>query len=292
LRIKNGGRLILIWKSMPGRNYNNGSYKYGFNGKENDNEVVGTGSGTQDYGFRIYNPALGKFLSIDPLTSKFPELTPYQFASDNPIQNIDFDGLEGTPGNLQKNGTYSGAQDGVYIAPGPIIKLPTAVKIISSVEANVGFTQPPYKAGSNVSEFKTQSGQIFVRVFTKGTTSPQGQWIMKPEAIEGLSPSQIQSKFSLPNTPTDMVEVNPPPGTTIRAGPAGPAFNQPGGGIQYQLMQKIPTESFTNPIELIVPEIITPVLEPIIEPIVEPPVVEPVMVEPIIEPMPIEFIIP
>ncbi len=70
------------------------SYTYGFNGKENDPEANSTGSGTQDYGMRIYNPSLGRFLSVDPLTKKYPELTPYQFASDNPIEFIDRDGLE------------------------------------------------------------------------------------------------------------------------------------------------------------------------------------------------------
>jgi RHS repeat-associated protein len=78
---------------MPGRQFNNGNYRYGFNGKENDNEVKGTGN-QQDYGMRIYDPRIGKFLSVDPLTSKYPELTPYQFASNTPIQAIDLDGLE------------------------------------------------------------------------------------------------------------------------------------------------------------------------------------------------------
>jgi len=79
---------------MPGRSFNSNSYKYGFNGKENDNEVKGTGN-QQDYGMRIYDPRLGRFLSVDPITSSYPELTPYQFASNNPIEFIDFDGLEG-----------------------------------------------------------------------------------------------------------------------------------------------------------------------------------------------------
>jgi len=40
-------------------------YRYGFNGKENDNEVKGLGI-QQDYGMRIYDARLGKFLSVDP----------------------------------------------------------------------------------------------------------------------------------------------------------------------------------------------------------------------------------
>ena len=69
------------------------SYRYGFNGKENDDEVKGEGN-QQDYGMRIYDPRIGKFLSVDPITSNYPELTPYQFASNTPIQAIDLDGLE------------------------------------------------------------------------------------------------------------------------------------------------------------------------------------------------------
>ena len=80
---------------MPGRKYTalNSSYRYGFNGKENDNDVKGEGN-QQDYGMRIYDPRLGRFLSVDPITKKYPELTPYQFASNRPIDGIDLDGLE------------------------------------------------------------------------------------------------------------------------------------------------------------------------------------------------------
>jgi RHS repeat-associated protein len=88
---------------MPNRQFNSGDYRYGFNGKENDNETVGTGEGTQDFGARIYNPALGRFLSVDPLTKGYPMLTPYQYASNTPIQCIDLDGLEGLHFTLTYN---------------------------------------------------------------------------------------------------------------------------------------------------------------------------------------------
>ncbi len=69
-------------------------YRYGFNGKENDKEVTGTGQGTQDYGMRIYNPSLGRFLSVDPISKEYPWYSPYHFAGNRPIQAIDLDGLE------------------------------------------------------------------------------------------------------------------------------------------------------------------------------------------------------
>lgn len=42
----------------------------------------------------IYNPSIAKFLSVDPLAKSYPMLTPYQFASNRPIEGIDLDGLE------------------------------------------------------------------------------------------------------------------------------------------------------------------------------------------------------
>ena len=91
---------------MPGRKYTNGSqYRYGFNGKENDIEVKGEGN-EQDYGMRIYDPRLVRFLSVDKITKKYPELTPYQFASNTPIQAVDIDGKEA----FFIHGTASGPQ--------------------------------------------------------------------------------------------------------------------------------------------------------------------------------------
>ena len=47
-----------------------------------------------DYGFRIYNPSIGRFLSVDPLAKDYSYYSPYQFAGNSPIQAIDIDGLE------------------------------------------------------------------------------------------------------------------------------------------------------------------------------------------------------
>jgi len=69
-------------------------YRYGFNGKENDYEIKNSCGTSYDYGFRIYDSRLGKFLSVDPLTKEYPWYTPYQFAGNTPIQAIDIDGLE------------------------------------------------------------------------------------------------------------------------------------------------------------------------------------------------------
>lgn len=48
----------------------------------------------QDYGMRIYDPRLGKFLSVDPFAHSYPFYSPYQFAGNDVIRAIDLDGAE------------------------------------------------------------------------------------------------------------------------------------------------------------------------------------------------------
>jgi RHS repeat-associated protein len=79
----------------------NSAYRFGFNGKENDDEAYGDDN-QQDYGMRVYDPRLGRFLSVDPIAAEYPELTSYQFASNTPIQAIDLDGLEKFVISLQR----------------------------------------------------------------------------------------------------------------------------------------------------------------------------------------------
>jgi RHS repeat-associated protein len=74
---------------MPDRSYNSTAIRYSFNGKED--EIF---ADRQDYGFRNYDKKQRRFTSVDPLTAKYPELTPFQFASNCPISGVDLDGLE------------------------------------------------------------------------------------------------------------------------------------------------------------------------------------------------------
>jgi RHS repeat-associated protein len=68
--------------AMPGRRFNNDNYRYGFNGKENDKDVS---EGVQDYGDRIYNGRIGRWLSIDPMQQEYASISPYVFAINSPI---------------------------------------------------------------------------------------------------------------------------------------------------------------------------------------------------------------
>jgi RHS repeat-associated protein len=78
---------------MPGRKYPaaGGLYRYGFNGKEKAREIT---NDDYDFGARIYDGRLGRWLSTDPLQIKYPSLTPYNFSNNSPILFVDRDGRE------------------------------------------------------------------------------------------------------------------------------------------------------------------------------------------------------
>jgi RHS repeat-associated protein len=47
-----------------------------------------------DYGFRFYDPEIGRFPSLDPLADEFAWVSPYNYAENSPIANIDLWGLQ------------------------------------------------------------------------------------------------------------------------------------------------------------------------------------------------------
>lgn len=119
-----------------------------------------------------------------------------------------------------------------------------------------------------------------------------------PKDIEGLTPEQIQAKFALPETPTNIVDVVVSEGTGITEGEVGPnfGFDPPEGTMQYELRTKLGTDNFTN--SRILPDIIpvTPVAPQTV--ISETVVPEPIMPETVIpetfvpEPIIPEILIP
>lgn len=45
-----------------------------------------------DYGARMYEPALGRFMTMDPMAEKYYNISPYAYCNDNPTNSIDIGG--------------------------------------------------------------------------------------------------------------------------------------------------------------------------------------------------------
>jgi RHS repeat-associated protein len=77
----------------PNITKNQPTYRYGFQGQERDDEMKGLGN-SWNYKYRINDPRLAKFLSIDPLTKKYPHYSPYSFSGNKVIHAREIEGLE------------------------------------------------------------------------------------------------------------------------------------------------------------------------------------------------------
>lgn len=107
--------------AMPARNMNLGDYRFGYNGMEMDNDLKGNGN-SYTTEFRQYDPRLGRWLSLDPLMTAFPWLSPYAAFDNNPIFYVDPYGLsssqggdtyvpEGAPSNPHEGSYYYSSKD-------------------------------------------------------------------------------------------------------------------------------------------------------------------------------------
>jgi RHS repeat-associated protein len=76
---------------MPGRNDNSAGYRYQGQGQEEDNEFT---EAMLVFEYRVHDPRIGRFLSVDPLRKDYPHNSPYAFSENRLIDAIELEGLE------------------------------------------------------------------------------------------------------------------------------------------------------------------------------------------------------
>ena len=78
---------------LDGRTVSAETYRYGFNGMEKDDELKGSGN-SYDFGARMHDPRLGRWMIRDSKCQKKPYYSPYQAMKNNPLMYNDPDGKD------------------------------------------------------------------------------------------------------------------------------------------------------------------------------------------------------
>ena len=122
-------------------------------------------------------------------------------------------------------------------------KLPFEVKKkLTADEANaiwrdIDCIDPPYSKNYVVYETTLKQDMEFVRFYNQ-KDSKKGSWIMLEADVKGLTPEQIQSKYSLLFTPENICNVHMKAGTKIRVGVTSSLYGMIGHGLQFDLDQQ------------------------------------------------------
>jgi len=136
-----------------------------------------------DYGFRNYDPQIGRFVQIDPLSDDYGDMTPYHYAANDPIGNEDKDGL-GVISSIGMVACWSGQSMGMVSILTTLGAVANVIGIVSDVLNVAG------KTGDIVNRATTLK-QI------NGSIKTQGVGQKSLDGNRGLSSSDLEKKDKL-----------------------------------------------------------------------------------------------
>lgn len=148
-------------------NSTNVALKYKYNGKELQDEL---GLNMYDYGARNYDPALGRWMNIDPLAEKYTSTTPYLYAGNNPILFVDYDGKDYGVYFDSKSGTVT-IKATYYTASGSLV---SAQQAANAWNSQSGINNYVMGKGDNAVSFKVNYDISVVEVVVDSKLGEMG----------------------------------------------------------------------------------------------------------------------
>ena len=188
---------------IQGRSFSSTEYRFGFNGKVNDGEVNGEGNSI-DFGARIYDTRLGRWLSVDPLYIYYCYSSPYTGNGNNPIICKDVDGrriqiiisegvnVEYYNGQLYKvassgkrsNALYNGTNENAKLIMNTLNELKTS---------KTGLELVNYVQNSNaIQEINTHSGSNPTTNATEGRDNPLMKFNIDAEVDKAFTTAGVE----------------------------------------------------------------------------------------------------
>lgn len=153
---------------QPGRQMGSAGYRFGFQCMEQDAEIKGD-SNSYTTEFRLYDPRIGRWLSVDPLKAKYPGVSPYVAFVNTPTNSLDPLGLDctgacarGQTGDFTITNEDNTTQSGISIEGELVFTEGLNIRVPSSMAESAEFAQlMGVLSGGQISEDEQPSGNPY-----------------------------------------------------------------------------------------------------------------------------------
>lgn len=172
---------------LQGRHEASNTYRFGFQGQEKDDEIHGATGTSYAFEYRMHDPRVGRFLSIDPLAAKYAYNSPYAFSENRVIDGIELEGLEVNlvnGGTGQVYGPLANPQKFANENPSQVFPVPNDGSSSSSLATATGNVAKGLVANAATNRFQPEPARgatvAGVRDMEAGRTGANGKPVGEP----------------------------------------------------------------------------------------------------------------
>ncbi|MCQ2211257.1 MAG: hypothetical protein MJZ34_13315 [Paludibacteraceae bacterium] len=126
---------------MGGRSYNSNDYRFGYTGHEKENDLA---EGVYTTQYRLLDTRLGRWMSVDPLFAKYPDMSAYNYCGGNPVAFVD------NNGDTLVIKYWWGGHEETYLYSGPTTKVEVDNEFVKTVVETLNYLYGYEESRSNI----------------------------------------------------------------------------------------------------------------------------------------------